>query len=67
MYKFKPSLIALALTSCLLQAETDKAAWQVNAPQGEFSTVNIQVQQGSWMNVNVIFILCRSAAAKRKR
>lgn len=53
MHKFKPSLLALALTSLMLHAETDSPAWQVNAPQGEFKTVDIQVQQGSWMNVNV--------------
>ncbi len=53
MLYFKPSLLALALTSLPLQADTPATDWQVNAPQGEFSQVDIQVQQGSWMNVSV--------------
>lgn len=53
MLYFKPSLLALALASLPLQADTQAAEWQVNAPQGEFNQVDIQVQQGSWMNVSV--------------
>ncbi|MCT8125915.1 PD40 domain-containing protein [Alishewanella sp. BS5-314] len=53
MLYFKPSLLALALASLPLQADTPATEWQVNAPQGEFSQVDIQVQQGSWMNVSV--------------
>ena len=53
MLYFKPSLLALALASLPLQADTPAAEWQVNAPQGEFTQVDIQVQQGSWMNVSV--------------
>ncbi|OCW96784.1 amidohydrolase family protein [Alishewanella sp. HH-ZS] len=53
MLYFKPSLLALALASLPLQADTPATDWQVNAPQGEFSQVDIQVQQGSWMNVSV--------------
>ncbi|EHR39315.1 amidohydrolase family protein [Alishewanella jeotgali] len=53
MLYFKPSLLALALACLPLQADTPAAEWQVNAPQGEFTQVDIQVQQGSWMNVSV--------------
>jgi len=53
MLYFKPSLLAVALASLPLQADTPAAEWQVNAPQGEFTQVDIQVQQGSWMNVSV--------------
>ena len=54
MKPITPSLIALALSSFFLNAETDKApAWDVNAPQGQFETVDINVSQGSWMNVTV--------------
>ena len=42
MNAFKPSMLALMLSSFFLQAETDKApAWDVNAPQGQFNDVNI--------------------------
>lgn len=37
MLYFKPSLLALALASSALQADTPAAEWQVNAPQGEFT------------------------------
>ncbi|MDP5190748.1 TolB family protein, partial [Rheinheimera baltica] len=54
MKRFTPSLLALAVSSFVLQAETEPAAtWDVNAPQGQFETVNIKVSQGSWMNINV--------------
>lgn len=54
MKPFAPSLLALAISSFFLHAETDKApAWDVNAPQGQFETVNINVSQGSWMNIAV--------------
>src|SRR5690606_19119496 len=46
--------LALTISSFLLHAETDKApAWDVNAPQGQFETVNINVIKGSWMNISV--------------
>lgn len=57
MKPITPSVIALAISSFFLQAETDKTAdktpWDVNAPQGQFETVDINVSQGSWMNVTV--------------
>ncbi len=53
MLYLKPSLLAVALASLPLQADTPAAEWQVNAPQGEFTQVDIQVQQGSWINVSV--------------
>ncbi|MDP4946469.1 MAG: amidohydrolase family protein [Alishewanella sp.] len=48
-----PTLLALAISSFFSYAETEPATWQVNAPIGQFSSVDIKVQQGSWMNVNV--------------
>ncbi|HEY9043167.1 MAG TPA: amidohydrolase, partial [Rheinheimera sp.] len=52
MKLFTPSILALALGSSLLHAETDKAqVWDVNAPQGQFETVDIKVSKGSWMNI----------------
>lgn len=53
MLYFKPSLLALALASLPLQGDTPATEWQVNTPQGEFIQIDIQVQQGSWMNVSV--------------
>lgn len=48
------TLLSLAVSSFFLQAETDKApAWNVNAPQGQFNDVKINVNQGSWMNVAI--------------
>ncbi len=49
----KPSLLSLALSSFALLANEQATTWHVNAPLGEFTTVDIQVQQGTWMNVNV--------------
>ena len=49
-----PSLLALAMASALAQAATeDKPKWDVNAPVGQFKQVDINVSQGSWMNVSV--------------
>ncbi|CAM5225649.1 bifunctional TolB-family protein/amidohydrolase [Alishewanella longhuensis] len=53
MRLLKPSLLTLALSSLSLLASEPVSTWQVNAPLGEFSSVDIQVQQGSWMNVSV--------------
>lgn len=50
---FKPCLLALAIASLTLQADDDKPKWDVNSPQGQFETVDINVQQGSWMNITV--------------
>ncbi|MDX1677982.1 TolB family protein, partial [Arsukibacterium sp.] len=50
---FKPCLLAVAIASFTLQADDSKSQWDVNAPQGQFETVNINVQQGSWMNITV--------------
>lgn len=33
--------------------EDKKAEWSVNAPQGEFTTAQINVNQGTWMNVDI--------------
>ncbi|NRQ42432.1 PD40 domain-containing protein [Rheinheimera sp. YQF-2] len=57
MNLLKPSLIALAIGSFALQADTTaenkETAWDVTAPKGLFETVNINVTQGSWMNVDI--------------
>jgi len=31
----------------------DAPKWSVNAPQGEFTTANIDVRQGTWMNIDL--------------
>ena len=49
-----PSVLALAISTFFLQAETAKdkeQTWDVNAPQGQFETVDIKVSKGSWMNI----------------
>ena len=35
------------------KADTEQEKWSVNNPKGEFKTVNIDVNQGTWMNVDV--------------
>ncbi|MBU2277267.1 MAG: amidohydrolase, partial [Gammaproteobacteria bacterium] len=53
------SLLALAVSSTFtLQAaddksETKKAEWNVNKPQGEFKTIDIKTQTGTWMNLDI--------------
>ncbi len=48
------STLALAVSSFLLQAQSETAAkWDVNAPQGQFNSVDINVSEGSWMNISV--------------
>jgi len=53
----KTSFTALALPLLFLSqssiAEEEKPKWSVNTPQGEFKTVNIDVDQGTWMNVDL--------------
>jgi len=39
-------------TSATSEKETS-AKWSVNAPQGEFTTANIDVRSGTWMNVDL--------------
>jgi imidazolonepropionase-like amidohydrolase/Tol biopolymer transport system component len=54
MKPLAPSMLALTLASFFLQAETDQAPkWDVNAPLGQFTTVDINVSQGSWMNISI--------------
>ncbi|MFD2167530.1 amidohydrolase family protein [Thalassotalea euphylliae] len=55
----KLSSVALALGIALSApvmaeaAKEEKKAWSVNEPQGEFKDVNINVDQGTWMNVDI--------------
>ncbi|KKO49875.1 amidohydrolase [Arsukibacterium sp. MJ3] len=53
MTVFKPCLLALTIASFMLHAEDNAPTWDVSAPQGQFETVGINVQQGSWMNITV--------------
>ncbi|MDP4536622.1 amidohydrolase family protein [Alkalimonas collagenimarina] len=57
-----PTLLALAVSAALSTAliadettnnDSKPESWQVNQPQGEFETVQITTQQGTWMNVDV--------------
>lgn len=56
---YKRHRIASALSACLLSSvatvsvATESATWDVNAPQGEFKTVDIKVNEGTWMNVDL--------------
>ncbi len=50
---FKPCLLALSIASFMSYAEDKTPTWDVNAPQGQFESVDINVQQGSWMNITV--------------
>ena len=53
----KTSFAAFALPLLLLSqssiADEEKPKWSVNDPQGEFKTVNIDVNQGTWMNIDL--------------
>ncbi|WP_245612818.1 amidohydrolase family protein [Rheinheimera texasensis] len=55
MNKWQPALLALCVSAALIpaQAADKKAAWDVNAPQGKFETVQINTDSGTWMNVDV--------------
>ena len=69
MSRFTTRITSLALSIALVtgashqafaenntQATADKATtekWSVNNPQGEFTTANIDVRQGTWMNVDI--------------
>jgi len=62
-FRLKTKINTLAMTIALVtsssafseSADTEKKEekWSVNAPQGEFKTVNIDVSQGTWMNVDI--------------
>lgn len=47
-----PTLLALAVASAAGTA-ADTTKWQVNNPQGQFETVRIKTQSGTWMNISV--------------
>jgi len=61
MKSWQFSLLALAVSSSFtLQADDTKAAtdskkpeWNVNKPQGQFKTINIKTETGTWMNLDV--------------
>ena len=46
--------IALTLSPLTHAAEpADKPQWQVSAPQGQFDTIDINISEGTWMNVDI--------------
>tara|TARA_B110000902_G_scaffold219656_1_gene254162 strand:- start:40 stop:993 length:954 start_codon:yes stop_codon:yes gene_type:complete len=45
--------LALLLINNPSNAEQKKPEWSVNNPQGKFTTVDIDVDQGTWMNVDL--------------
>lgn len=49
------SVIALSLSSYAIanDSKSDKKSWDVNAPQGVFQDANINVNEGTWMNIDV--------------
>ncbi|WNC69263.1 amidohydrolase family protein [Thalassotalea nanhaiensis] len=64
--KTKPSIIAATLSVLLASTssfaaekaeasnkEDKKAEWKVDEPQGEFITAKVNVDQGTWMNVDI--------------
>jgi len=61
-YKTKIKTLALSMAVALSAAtvhadekksEAKEEKWSVNAPQGEFKSINIDVNQGTWMNVDI--------------
>lgn len=52
---FRKTSISLALATSLLVSTSIQAEdeWQVTDPQGEFKSVQIDVNEGSWMNVDL--------------
>ncbi len=63
LFTFLLSLSLLSITAIAAQDQTPDAKvteqvtkdkkWSVNAPQGQFTTANIDVNQGTWMNVDI--------------
>ncbi len=56
MNAFAKSMVAVAMGAALslpTYAEEEKKGWDVDAPQGEFFDANIEVQSGTWMNVDI--------------
>lgn len=52
--KMSALALAVSLPSVALAAKNNaEKAWSVNEPQGVFKTVDIDVQQGTWMNVDI--------------
>ena len=52
-HPLKLSLLAIALSVATAQASDDKTKWDVNKPQGEFKSIDINVSSGTWMNLDV--------------
>ncbi len=57
MFRIAPIAAALfsagLLISTPLSANDDKPSWDVNAPQGPLETIQINVSQGTWMNLDI--------------
>ena len=43
----------IAMAASEKSDKEEKPKWSVNAPQGEFTTANIDVRQGTWMNIDL--------------
>ena len=43
----------IAMAASEKSSKEEKPKWSVNAPQGEFTTANIDVRQGTWMNIDL--------------
>ena len=52
-HPLKLSLLAIALSVATAQASDDKTKWDVNKPQGEFKSIDINVSSGTWMNLDI--------------
>lgn len=47
------SASAVSAPSVAFAPQDDEAKWDVQAPQGEFKDIKIQVNEGTWMNVDM--------------
>jgi len=48
-----PATSSIAFEKSEADKKADKPSWSVNKPQGEFKTATIDVDQGTWMNVDI--------------
>ncbi|MBN8447076.1 MAG: PD40 domain-containing protein, partial [Gammaproteobacteria bacterium] len=54
MKLWQPTALALLVSTSVNAADkTDANKWDVNHPQGEFKTVQINTKTGTWMNIDV--------------
>ena len=54
MKLWQPTALALLVSTSVNAADkTDANKWDVNHPQGEFKTAQINTKTGTWMNIDV--------------